>query len=115
MVGQPPPLLVCGVGLGLLANAAHLFIASRRDHVRTIEVLWFAVGDYLWWLGSLGLVASGLWVTTTKGIAATLAVAVVVAAFGTVQLFALGQRRTGLSGPDHWRRLGAAGWRCDRG
>jgi hypothetical protein len=107
-LGTPPTALIRGIGFVLLANAAHLAIAARRSRIWPLEVLWFALGDLLWWLASLALVASGLWVTTAQGIVATLAVACVVAAFGTAQLFALGQHRTGLTGSELWRRLGAS-------
>lgn len=105
-LGDPPAPLLRGIGLALVINGAHLWAASRRGHVIRAEVIWFSLGDYLWWLASLGLVASGLWVTTPQGVAATLAVAAVVAVLGTAQLFALGQVRAGRTGRQLWRRLG---------
>ncbi len=105
-VGDPPGLLVQAIGGALLLNGAHLALAARRPRPIPAEVIWFSLGDYLWWLATLGLVAAGLWVTTPQGIAAALAVAALVAALGTCQLFALGQVRTGRSARALWASLG---------
>lgn len=107
-LGTPPSGLIRAIGLALLLNAAHLVLAARRPRPLWAEVLWFSLGDLLWWLGTLFLLGTGLWITTPPAKAAAFAVAGMVAAFGTAQLFALGQAWTGCTGPALWRRLGAS-------
>ena len=110
-LGAAPPLAPALIGAGLLANGGHLLLAARRRPLRRAEVLWFSAGDMLWWLGSLGLVATRTWVTSPAGVAATLAVAAVVAGLGTAQLWSLGAARTGTTAAGLARRL-ARSWRA---
>jgi hypothetical protein len=94
-LGQPPRGLIGIIGIGLIAQGAHLLIASRRTVLWPAEVLWFAGGDLLWWFATLVLLAMQIWITTRGGIAAATIVAVVVAGFGLAQIWRLGTAAKG--------------------
>lgn len=83
-LGDAPVWLVAALGLGLLANAAHLALASCRS-VSAFELRWFAMGDFLWVAGTALLLLAGIWITTPGAIVAALAVALMVASFGLLQ------------------------------
>ncbi|WP_316015626.1 hypothetical protein [Roseobacter sp. HKCCA0434] len=104
-LGKVPPGVLVLLGIGLIGNGLHLAYAAKRG-AGAAEVLWFSLLDLGWWLGSLGLVASGMWVVRPGGVAACLVVAVCVAALGLVQLFELGRGRAGRSGAAHLRAIG---------
>lgn len=106
VLGAVPPIVVLGLGVVLIANGAHLMLASRRVRLSRIEILWFSLGDLAWWLLTLGFVAAGVWITTVPGIAAALGVALAVAALGVTQLALVGMERTGLKPTGHWGRVG---------
>lgn len=108
-LGTPPVWLLQALGVGLLVNAAHLLSVARQDRPGIGAVLWFSTGDLLWWLATVALVASGVWITTPSGQAMALAVGAGVAGLGAAQLFQLGRDRTGLSARALWRRL-ATSW-----
>ena len=84
-LGDPPALLLQGLGLALIVNAAHLIFEAARPRPRRAAVFYFVAGDMLWVIGSLALVAGGLFVTTPRGRLATLAVALMVGVFGLLQ------------------------------
>jgi hypothetical protein len=94
------------LGAALLANGAHLLLASARTRPLPAEILWFAMGDMAWWLATLALIAAGVWITTPTGIALGLLVAFVVAVLGQAQLLHLGRDASGLRARAHWRRIG---------
>jgi hypothetical protein len=95
-----------GIGAGLLINAAHLLLVARQERPGINSILWFSIGDFLWWLGTIALVASGLWITTPVGQGMALVVGAGVAGLGAAQLFQLGRASSGLSAGALWRRLG---------
>jgi hypothetical protein len=105
-LGTPPALLLQALGAGLLVNAAHLLWEARLEHPGRLAVLWFSTGDLLWWLATIALVASGLWITTPFGQTWALLIGAGVAGLGAAQMFALGQRSSGLAARGLWRRLG---------
>lgn len=109
-LGAAPPGAVLLIGAGLVANGIHLAIAARRPRPSRAEVIWFSAGDMAWWLMSLGLIASGTWVTSPGGIAATAVVAAAVAGLGLGQLWHLGRDATGLGPSAHAARI-VASWR----
>lgn len=84
-VGDPPALLVRIVGVGLILNATHLLIAAHRPILRRTEIGHFVIGDAAWAVATLALIATGTWITAPAGIAASLVVAAMVAAFGWLQ------------------------------
>ncbi len=105
-LGTMPPLLIFWLGLGLGLNGGHLLLAARRPCPMRAEVLWFVAGDMLWWLATLGLIATEVWLTTPAGMALAGLVAVGVAGLGAAQAFLWGLHRAGLTAGDHWRRIG---------
>lgn len=102
---MPAPLLVA-IGVVLLVNGLHLILASLRSNPIKAEILWFSYGDLVWWLGSLGCIAAGLWITTPSGTISAFVVATAVAGLSVAQLAVLGVSRSGLSANGHWRRIG---------
>jgi len=106
VLGNASPAVLVGLGAVLLVNGAHLLLASIRTRPFPAEILWFSMGDMAWWLATLTLVAAGVWITTPKGIALALLVALCVAALGLGQLLHLGRDGSGLHGRAHWRRIG---------
>jgi hypothetical protein len=108
-LGTMPPAVLFAVGAVLFANGAHLLLASFRRHTFRFEIVWFSLGDMAWWLASLGLLATGVWITTPAGRAAAVLVAVAVAGLGVAQLWGLGRGRTGLTPRGHWSRI-AGSW-----
>lgn len=89
-LGTFPPVLIVWLGAILMANGVHLVWASLRQPP-ALEVRYFALGDFLWVALSLALVASGGWIATGPGAAATLAVAAGVGAMGALQWRMAGQ------------------------
>ncbi|GAB4543382.1 MAG: hypothetical protein Tsb0010_19910 [Parvularculaceae bacterium] len=88
-----PGWLILALGLGLLANGAHLVLAASRAKLRAGEVLHFAIGDFLWVAATIALIVFGVWITTPAGIEAALAVALMVGAFGGLQIVGLQKMR----------------------
>jgi hypothetical protein len=86
-LGSPPaPALILTVlGAGLLLNGAHLVYAATRPAPARWVVAYFSVGDFLWVAGTLALVLTDTWITSSAGIAAALAVALGVGTFGFLQ------------------------------
>jgi len=105
-VGSVPPPILTVLGIVLLANGVHLGAASLRRKPIRAEVLWFSFGDLIWWLVTLALIASNVWITTRLGIVLALVIAVGVATMGVTQLFLLGVERSGLKASSHWRQIG---------
>jgi len=106
VLGSMPPVMLAGIGVGLLINGAHQLLASMRTRPVPAEILWFSLGDLAWWLATLGLIAAKIWITTSVGIELALVVALWVAGLGCVQLFLMGIERSGLTAAEHWRRIG---------
>lgn len=105
-LGTIPQQVLIAIGVGLIANGVHLSIASTRAVPRRAEIVWFSLGDLLWWTASLAFVAAGVCFTTLSGVVSILVVAMAVAALGVAQLAILGVSKSGLSTKDHWRRIG---------
>ena len=53
-LGSVPDLVIQIVGFALIFNGGHLIITSRRAQINPSEVYYFAAGDILWFIGSLG-------------------------------------------------------------
>jgi len=105
-LGAVPPQVLVAIGVGLMANGLHLSVASTRAVPRRAEIVWFSLGDLLWWTASLAFVAAGVWITTLSGAVIVLVVAMAVAALGVAQLAILGVSKSDLSTRDHWQRIG---------
>ena len=89
MLGIARGATVPTIGLGLLALAAYLFVASRREPISLTEAWAFATGDLVWVAASAALIAFGPLSANGKWIVG--AVAVVVLAFAELKM--LGIRR----------------------
>ena len=105
-LGHVSPAVLFGIGGALLVNGAHLLFASTRTRPLPAEILWFSMGDMAWWLATLTLIATGVWITTPLGIWLAFLVALCVAALGLGQLLYLGRDGSGLRGRAHFRRIG---------
>jgi hypothetical protein len=89
-LGTPPVWLIVALGAGLVGNGILLWLCQRHGRApRRHEVLFFSIGDGLWVVFSVVLVASGLWITTSGGRIAALVVASGVGAMGALQWRAL--------------------------
>ena len=89
-LGSAPAGLVFALGLGLLGNAALLWLAVRNGRQpRRAEVLFFCIGDLGWVLATLALIWAGLWIIAPLGQASALIVAAAVGAMGLMQWRAL--------------------------
>lgn len=100
-LGGVPKAVIVMLGIGLLANGVHLIVASRRTMVREIEVIWFSLGDFGWWLTTLALIVANFWITTTWGIAVAVIVATFVAGLGVAQLWTFGLQAHGHTNKQH--------------
>jgi hypothetical protein len=109
-LGAPPRGAILLIGVALIVNGIHLVIAARRPLLSRAEMIWFSLGDLAWWLMSLGLIASGTWVTSPAGVLATALVAAAVAGLGLGQLWHLGLDASGLGPSAHAARI-VASWR----
>lgn len=69
-----PYLLIRLLGLVLVVNGLHLLWASSLASFSKYWLVYFAVGDGLWAIATLGVILSGLWLTTFAGIAVFVAV-----------------------------------------
>jgi hypothetical protein len=100
-LGAVPSMAIFILGIGLLVNGVHLIVASRRAVIRELEVIWFSLGDFSWWLATLALIAANFWITTTWGIAIAAVVATFVAGFGAAQLWVIGLQTHGHTSKQH--------------
>ena len=83
---QLPEIVLQILAIGLIANGLHLIYESLAIIPRKAMVYYFSIGDFIWVIGSVVLLFFGNWITTSTGIAATLAVSIMVATFGLLQL-----------------------------
>jgi hypothetical protein len=100
-LGQVPQAIIVVLGIGLLGNGAHLIAASLRTEIREGEVIWFSLGDFGWWLATLALIVTNIWITTVWGIVVAVIVATVVAGFGVAQLWIIGLHLHGRTSKEH--------------
>lgn len=85
-IGNPFGWVVPVLGAILLFNGLHLVFASRRAKPICPEILYFVAGDFLWVVGTLVLVGLGLVITSPQGTLVSLLIAVMVGAFGVMQV-----------------------------
>ena len=88
-LGDPSPapqLYILILGILLIVNGFHLLWASRFPLPNKNLILYFSIGDYSWAIASVGLMISGIWITTTGGILLASVVAVTVGLFGVLQM-----------------------------
>jgi len=101
-LGDPPVWVLQVTGAVLAVNGLHLILASLRKAARTLEILYFSMGDLAWWLASVFLIAANNWVTTPAGAIATFGIAFGVAALGVVQLWMIAIQTKRHSNTEHW-------------
>lgn len=104
-IGSAPIWVLRVVGGGLVLNGLHLAIASRRNTPKKREIINFSLGDLLWWLCTFGLIATGQWITTAHGVITAIAIGVVVANLGVLQLWNLGKQRSGHTDAQHFAAI----------
>jgi len=85
-VSPAPQVYILILGIILILNGLHLLWASRIPLPQKKLILYFSTGDYLWVIGSIGLIFSGVWITTTGGVVVASAVAIMVGLFGVLQM-----------------------------
>lgn len=73
------------IGGLLVLNGLHLVAASLRSALRAWEVRYFAAGDFAWVAGTIAILLSGAWISTSEGKAAAVLVAALVGTFGVLQ------------------------------
>ena len=81
-----PIEVVVVLGIVLILNGLHLIWAARQRQPGKQLALYFSIGDFAWVIGSLALMTTGYWVSTSHGLLAAGAVTLVVGALGTMQL-----------------------------
>lgn len=81
-----PEAVLLILGVILLANGLHLLWASVKPLPSKSLVLYFSIGDFIWAFASISLVMLNIWITTELGITASILVAMMVAAFGVLQM-----------------------------
>jgi len=82
---QAPANVLMILGAGLILNGVHILWAARQATPQPLLVRYFSSGDFLWVVGSIGLLLSGTWITNTAGIISTVVVALMVGLFGALQ------------------------------
>jgi hypothetical protein len=83
---QAPKVVTSVLGFALFFNGLHLIWASFKLMPSKLLVLYFSVGDFIWVISTSYLLLTGLWITTSKGIAVTLVVSLMVGFFGLLQM-----------------------------
>ena len=83
-LGSAPGFLIQILGVGLVINAALLWMASLRGAKRA-DVLFFSLSDFTWVAATAVLIALQLWVTDPAGILAAIAAALLVGTLGLLQ------------------------------
>ncbi|MBL4583960.1 MAG: hypothetical protein JKX83_05015 [Pseudomonadales bacterium] len=81
----PEPVLLALAGV-LMLNGVHLLWASFKPMPSKLLVMYFSLGDFGWFIGTVCLVLLGVWVTTAPGVIAAMLVAVVVGLLGVLQM-----------------------------
>ncbi|MGJ8664640.1 MAG: hypothetical protein ACSHWU_13365 [Marinicella sp.] len=84
---QPAPEVVI-LALGVILNLYGLILLwiGNKEQPNPKLVLLIALGDFMWVLGTVILLAMKLWVTTINGMTAAGLVAILVGWFGWLQL-----------------------------
>lgn len=82
-----PTWLVIFLGACLILNGIHLLLTSFQAQPAKLVILYFSLGDILWVLATIVLIALQYGITSFAGIVASLLVAVMVGTFGSMQLY----------------------------
>lgn len=90
LVGLGAPRLYQITGAGLLAFAGYVVWTATRSPINTYEALQISLGDFLWVLGTVVIIAFAYSSLNPAGILVMLLVAAIVLAFGIGQLKGIG-------------------------
>ena len=82
MIGDPPQILVILTGVTFLFNAILLGIAAARVNNYTTSIGYFIAGEVIWFLITLELLASGLWIIGTAAITLDILIAALLCLLG---------------------------------
>ncbi|MBX2870161.1 MAG: hypothetical protein KTR18_15880 [Acidiferrobacterales bacterium] len=80
-----PYLALIVIGIGLIINGADLIRVSLQPSPSKFQVRYFAVGDFIWVLVSIGLIVLDIWIVTKEGVITTIVIAIMVGIFGVLQ------------------------------
>ena len=86
-LGETPRWVILTMGALLLVNGLHLLLASLRVRLLHFEIIYFAIGDYIWFVSTLIILASGQLITESEGMSAALSVAIMVILLGCAQIW----------------------------
>ncbi|MGJ8611694.1 MAG: hypothetical protein ACSHWY_11385 [Octadecabacter sp.] len=81
-IGTPPTLVVTGLGGLLLVNAVLLALTVLRRDTHPALIAFFVVGDIGWVILTIACLALGVWIQGPTAIAASIAIATLVAGLG---------------------------------
>ena len=81
-----PSIYILVLGIILMINGLHLLWASWLFTPPKMLITYFSIGDFLWAVASVVLMALGIGVTTVAGVLVTSAIAVVVGGLGVLQI-----------------------------
>lgn len=81
-----PVIIIEIMGAALILNGVHLIWVSFQARPAKKEIIYFAVGDFIWVIATIVLIALGIWITSPIGIIAALLVATMVGTFGALQI-----------------------------
>lgn len=84
-LGAVPAMALVLLGIVLVLHGAHLALAGRRGPLPW-QVWFFSLGDGLWVIATIAILADGTWITTAPGVAVASATAVVVGIMGALQV-----------------------------
>lgn len=85
ILGSEKTMLMHSIGTLLMFNALLLLIASMRKSIKSHEILFFALGGYIWSLLTLILISAGAVIIDPAGIRITFVIAIYTAAMGALQ------------------------------
>lgn len=90
-LGVHTPLILQGIAVGLLVFATDLLHQATRSRIATWRALYASAGDFSWVAATVILLALFPRVLSREGNAVVIGIAVVVGAFGSWQLWAIGR------------------------
>ncbi|MEM8908135.1 MAG: hypothetical protein AAGD05_09845 [Bacteroidota bacterium] len=85
LMGITQPLTLLGIGVGLLLFALSVFWESRRTTIQKKNVQWIIIQDWLWVIGSTGILLFQAFSLTGLAYALIFGVALIVASFAILQ------------------------------
>ena len=81
-----PQAYILILGILLILNGLHLLWSSKVPLPQKNLILYFSAGDFIWVIGSVALIISNVWITTTEGMLLATIIAAMVGLFGVLQM-----------------------------